>query len=52
MTQINQTTNKRNQTKLVDILEQQGSIRTSIKFHEVDEDTIDIDGELAKKRLL
>ena len=43
---------KRNPTKLVDILERQGSMRTSL--HEVDEDTIDIDRELSKikKRLL
>ena len=38
--------NKRNQTKLVDILERQGSMRTTLKFHEVDEDTIDIDKEV------
>ena len=46
--------NKRNPTKLVDILERQGSMRSSLKFHEVDEDTIDIDRELSKikKRLL
>ena len=46
--------NKRNPTKLLDILDWQGSIRTSLKFHEDDEDTIDIDRELSKlkKRLL
>ena len=38
----------RNPTNLVDILERQGSMRTSMKFHAVDEDTIDIDRELAK----
>ena len=32
----------------MDILEKQGSIRSSVKFHSVDEDTIDIDTELAK----
>ena len=39
--------NKRNPTKLVDILEIQGSMRTTLKFHKVDEDTFDIDRELA-----
>ena len=44
----------RNPTNLVDILERQGSIRSSIEFHAVDGDTIDIDRELAKikKRLM
>ena len=33
--------NKRNPTiMLVDIFERQGSMRTSLKFHAVDEDTI------------
>ena len=47
---------KRNPTKLVDNLERQGSMRTSLKFHHlvVDKDTFDLDRELAKikKRLL
>lgn len=38
----------RNPTNLVDILERQGSMRISMKFHTVDEDTIDIGRELAK----
>ena len=38
----------RNPTNLVDILERQGSMRASMKFHAVDEDTINIDRELAK----
>ena len=40
---MNNDENKRNPTKLVDILERQGSMRSSLKFHAVDEDTIDID---------
>ena len=32
----------RNPTNLVDILERQGSMRSSLKFHAVNEDTIDI----------
>ena len=40
--------NKRNLTKLVDILERQGLMRTKLKFHEVDEDTIDIYREQQK----
>ena len=44
----------RNPTNLVDILERQGSIRSSMKFHAVEEYNIDIDRELAKikKRLM
>ena len=44
----------RNPTNLVDILERQGSMRSSLKFHAVNEDTIDIERELAKikKRLM
>ena len=45
---VNTAINKENPTHLVDILERQGSIRTSMKYHAVDEDTIDIDRELAK----
>ena len=40
----------RNPTNLVDILERQGPMRSSMKFHTVDEDTIDIDRELAKTK--
>ena len=39
---------KRSPTKLVDILEKQGIVRSSLKFHPVDEDTIDLNRELAK----
>ena len=45
---VNTAINRENPTHLVDILERQGSIRTSMKFNGVDEDTIDIDRELAK----
>ena len=45
---VNIAINRENPTHLVDILERQGSIRTSMKFHAVDEDTIDINRELAK----
>ena len=45
---VNTKINMRVPTHLVDILERQGSMRTSMKFHAVDEDTVDIDRELAK----
>ena len=45
---VNTAINRENPTHLVDILERQGSIRTSMKFHAVDEDTVDLDRELAK----
>ena len=38
---------KRNPTKLDDILKRHGSMRISLKFHEVDEDNINIDRELS-----
>ena len=47
---VNTQINRRDPTHLVDILERQGSMRTSIKFHAVDEDTVDINRELAKIR--
>ena len=39
-------------TKLVDILERQGSMRAKMKFHQVDEVPIDVNRELEKKRLM
>ena len=45
---VNTEINRRDPTHLVDILERQGSMRTSMKFHAVDEDTVDIDRDLAK----
>ena len=38
---------KKKQTKLDDILERQGSMRTN--FHEINENTIEIDQEIEKK---
>ena len=45
---VNTAINRENPTHLVDILERQGSLRTSMKFHAVDEDTVNLDRELAK----
>ena len=38
----------RNPTNLVDILQRQGLMRSSLKFHPMNEDTIDMDRDLAK----
>ena len=38
----------RNPTNLVDIIERQVSMRSLLKFHPVNEDTIDIDRDIAK----
>lgn len=47
---VNTQINRRDPTHLVDILERHGSMRTSMKFHAVDEDTVDIDRVLTKIR--